>query len=298
MKPESTPHDDNLMRRIRAKRSQIATYLNRVEPTANRLTTFATICSAIAGTSTAVLTIALSTTPSIRLWWLSAGATASSALAGSANHWYKSRDLAARILKAQATDAKLEALETLIEIGQIPLKDAAARYERCVLEVPFVTWKAELAWKRAVPLELVEGEITQPVSGQHVGDPFICSGSATVPLPDVHFWLALEIEDRIWPKETEVTVKEDGSWSKTVFEEGTSETFAISLFAANPQGHRYIQTWLRSCDKQGTYPELRRTPGMIRLSRVTALTRTLPPTAGAPASTSDARIQDSSSLIG
>jgi hypothetical protein len=43
MKPESTPHDDSLIKRIRAKRSQIAMYLNRVEPTANRLTTFATI---------------------------------------------------------------------------------------------------------------------------------------------------------------------------------------------------------------------------------------------------------------
>jgi hypothetical protein len=301
MRPDNTLHDDSLLKKIRAKRSHIATYLGRVEPTANRLTTFTTICSAIAAASTAVLTIALSATPSIKLRWLSAGATACSALAVSANQWYRSRDLATRILKAQAADAKLEAVETLIEVGQMPLKEAATRYEKCVLDVPFVTSSTRRVggWKREVPLELVEGEITQPTPGQHVGDTFICSGSTSVPkLPDVYLWLAVEIEGRIWPKETEVKVKDDGSWTRTVFEEGTNETFALSLFAANPGGHRYLKTWLTACDKQGKYPELRRTAGMIRLSRVTALTRTLQPTTSVPDSSRDNRIQESKSLIG
>jgi hypothetical protein len=148
-----------------------------------------------------------------------------------------------------------------------------------------------------VPLELVEGEITQPTPGQDVGDTFPCSGSASVPQPDVHLWLAVEIEGRIWPKERELTVT-DESWTRTVFEEGTNETFALSLFAANPEAHRYLKTWLASCDKQGKYPELRRTAGMIRLSRVTALTRTLQPTTSVPDSSRDTRIQESKSLIG
>jgi hypothetical protein len=301
MTPDNTFPNDNLLRKIRAKRSHISTYLSRVEPTANRLTTFITICSAIAAASTAVLTIALSTAPSIKLRWLSAGATASSALAVSANQWYKSRDLTTRILKAQAADAKLEALEALIEVGQITLKEAAARYAKCVLEVHFVTLPARRdgGWKREVPLELVEGEITQPTSGKYVGDSFICSGSATGLRPDIHLWLVAEIEGRIWPKETEVTVKEGTDlWTKTIFEEGSNETFAVSLFAANPVGHRYIQAWLKSCDKKGTYPELRRTPGMIRLSRVSALRRTLPTTTSAPDASRDDHIQESKPLAG
>ncbi len=203
-------------------------------------------------------------------------------LAGAANQWYRSRDLAHRILKAQAVDAKLETLETLIEVGQVPIKEAISRYEKCVLEVPFAGFPTRRGrrWQSEAPLELMEGQICQPKAGQQVGDSFVCSGTAACLQPDLrsHLWLATEIEGRIWPKETEIVVKEGGSWTKTIFEEGTNEIFAVSLFAANPEGHRYVQDWLRACDRKGTYPELRRTPGMIRLARVTGLRRTLPTT--------------------
>jgi len=277
-KPERALLD--LLRKIRAKRSHIATYVGRAEPTANRLTTFATICSVIAAGSTTLLTKVLATpgttSPSWR--WLAVGATISSILAGSANQWYRSRDFAARISKAQAADARLEALETLIEVGQVRLKEATDRYQKCVLEVPFVAFPARRGhgWKREVPLELVEGTISLPTSESHVRDQFTCSGSATGLQPDMHLWLAVEIDGRIWPKEAEVKAKEeDGTWTKTIIEEGTNETFAVSLWVANPEGHKYIRTWLTKSDERGTYPELRR---MIRLWRVTELRRTLPST--------------------
>ncbi len=278
---EPSPHND-LLKRIHTKRSHIATYLSTVEPTANRITTLTTFCSAVAALLTGSLTKALGITgPSSPSWqWIAASATGFSIVAGSANQWYKSRDFATRVSTAQATDAKLEALETLLEVGQISPKDAMTRYERYLLEIDFIKTptKTKSWWRRRVALEEVEGILTQPISGQIVGDDgFVCSGfTKPVPLPKgVHLWLAVEIDGRIWPKESELSVKEDGSWAKTIFEEGMTTKFAVSLFAADPFGHKHIRKWLRSSEKAGKYPELYRMPGMIRLKRVTGLRRDL-----------------------
>jgi hypothetical protein len=83
----------------------------------------------------------------------------------------------------------------------------------------------------------------------------------------------VEIDGRIWPKEGAVNVEDDASWNKTLFEEGAAEEFAVSLFAVNGEGERYIRDWFRKCDRAGSYFELRRTPGMIRLARINGLRR-------------------------
>lgn len=276
---DSTAHNESLLKKIGAKRSEIAAYLSRTEPTAMRLTTVTTLCSATAGILTATLTKVLGDAPKFSpTWrWLSLGATVCSGLAIVTNQWYKSRNYAANISKARTADAKLEALATLIEIGQIPLKDSGIRYEKCVLEVPFVILPTTTApWWRGVPLERVEGKIKTPTSGQPIAETIPCAGTATGLQPGVHLWLAVESSGRIWPRETEVTVKPDGSWAKTLFEDGTLPTFAVSLYVVGPKGHRTIKRWLDSCASTGSYPELHRTRHMPRLDWVTGLTRNQP----------------------
>jgi hypothetical protein len=92
-----------------------------------------------------------------------------------------------------------------------------------------------------------------------------------------HLWLAVEIDGRIWPKESEVHIEEDGSWSKTVFEEEAAGKFSLLLYAANAEGNDYIRAWLRSCDQTGSYPELLGAPGLTYLARIDGLRRDLPP---------------------
>jgi hypothetical protein len=121
----------------------------------------------------------------------------------------------------------------------------------------------------------VRGDIKRPVPNEEIGDTFVASGSAKGLQQGLHLWLAIEIEGRIWPKEGVLQVEDDGSWTATVFEEGTAEYVSLSLFAANDDGHEYLRSWLRSSDQTGDYTELRRTPGMRRLWRVDGLRRRL-----------------------
>jgi hypothetical protein len=285
MSPEQSSGQSNLLKRIRAKRLHIGNYVSRIEPAGNRLTTLSITCSAIAALLTAgpaiggenlmkALGSAGQNSPSWRL--LCGGALVSSLVAAIANNLYRSHDMAARLSKAQVNDVRLETLETQLELGHVSLEKAAAEYGKCILEIPFVpsTEKRRYGWKRNVALDSVKGEILAPSATQVVGDSFTCSGSTSGIEEGVHLWLAVEINGRIWPKEGEVHVEDGGSWSKTIFEEGQAKEFALSLFAANSVGHKYICSWITSCEKTGgSYPELRRAPGMIRLWRVNGLSR-------------------------
>jgi hypothetical protein len=91
----------------------------------------------------------------------------------------------------------------------------------------------------------------------------------------LHLWLAVEIDDCLWPKEGEVSVQDDGSWSKTIFEEGKVDEFSLSLWAVNATGERYVRDWFKEGDRVGNYRELRRTSGMQRLAKVNGLHRVL-----------------------
>ena len=275
---------NGLLRKIRDKRRRIAAFVGKLEPRGVRLMNLSIICGAIATALTAGpaiggsrLTEALGTAgPNSPSWRILCGAAmAFSLVATIATNLYKSHDTASRLAKAQACDAKLEGLETLVELRQMSTNEAATRYEECIPEVSFIPSELEAKkWSRRQPsLDMVKGDIKKPSQNQDVEDTFLCSGWTEGLHSCLHLWLAVEINGRIWPKEGEVYVEDDGSWSKTIFEEGISDRFSLSLFAVNAEGDKHVRDWFKVCDRIGNYPELLRTPGMIRLSRVNGLRR-------------------------
>jgi hypothetical protein len=51
---------------------------------------------------------------------------------------YKSHEVASRLANAQACNAELEGLETLIQLGQVPLKEAVGLYQQYINRIPFI----------------------------------------------------------------------------------------------------------------------------------------------------------------
>jgi hypothetical protein len=277
---------DGLLRKLHDKRRRIAAFVGKLEPRGARLTNLGIICSAAAAALTAApaiggirLTDALGAAgPDSPSWRVLCGAaTLFSLIATIATNLFKSHDIASRLARAQACDAKLEGIEVLAELKQVSLKEATARYEKCIPDVSFISPEQEpKRWFRGTPrLDAVEGSIKEPSPNQAVDTTFLCSGRAAGLESGLHLWLAVEIDGRLWPKEGEVSVQDDGSWSKMIFEEGKADEFSLSLWAVNATGDRYVRDWFKECDRTGNYRELRRTPGMQRLARVNGLHRVL-----------------------
>jgi hypothetical protein len=145
----ATEHDDwdALARRLREKRALIAAFNHKASARGAALTNTGIIASAVAAVLTAApalgglrLTQALGSaganSPSWRI--LCAVASLCSLVAAIATNLLKSHDIAARLAKAQAADARLEGLELLVELRQLTLKDATERYENAIPEVAFI----------------------------------------------------------------------------------------------------------------------------------------------------------------
>jgi hypothetical protein len=277
---------DALLGKVRDKRRRIAVFTDRVGPRGAYLTNIGIVASAVATLLTAGpaigglrLTQALGSagdnSPSWRI--LCAIAALCSLASTIATNLFRSHDIASRLARAQACDAKLESLELLVELKQLTLKEATARYDKCLPEISFLP--AELAPRRrlgkAPALDSVGGCIGSPVANQTVDASFTCSGEISGLQAGVHLWLAIEVAGRLWPKEGEIVALDDGSWSKTIFEEGDAGRFSLSLWAVNAAGDKAIRAWLEECERSGEYAELHRLPGMRRLARVDGLHREL-----------------------
>ena len=277
---------DALLARLRDKRRRIASFTDRVAPRGAYLTNTGIVASAVATLLSAGpaigglrLTQALGSagenSPSWRI--LCAAAALCSLASTIATNLFRSHDIACRLARAQACDAKLESLELLVELKQLTLKEATARYEKYLPEVSFIP--SELAPRRrfgkVAPLDRVEGKFHTPAPGQTVETSFSASGQAGGLQPGLHLWLAVEVAGRLWPKEGELLLKDDGSWSKTIFEEGQAGQFGLSLWAVNGAGDKAIRGWLEQSERSGAYTELQRLPGMRRLARVDGLHRAL-----------------------
>jgi hypothetical protein len=50
----------------------------------------------------------------------------------------KSQDTAAQLSAAEACDTELEGLQTLLELEQLPVQDAAGLYLKYITKIPFV----------------------------------------------------------------------------------------------------------------------------------------------------------------
>lgn len=140
---------ERLQKRIEDRRRTVEAYLRRARPRAERLTYVAIISSALAAALTAGpgvggtgftggvaegLDIAESTV------WQSLcllGMVTSVVAAISAN-LSKSRNAEARIVSAEACNAELEGLQTLVEFQQVSLQEALKLYQQYVARVPFV----------------------------------------------------------------------------------------------------------------------------------------------------------------
>jgi hypothetical protein len=275
---------ESLLKRIKDRRRSIRFYLSRLEPTGLRLTNFNIICGAIATVLTVtpaiggktVIEIFGSSDPNSLAWRIPfAMAALFSLLSTIAANLYKSQDIASRLSKAQACDAKLEGLEAFLELNQIDLKDAATQYTQHISEISFVSDDRRnlLRWRSS--LDQVKGEILDPKSDQVVEKTIQCFGWVEGLGPGCHLWLAVESGGFFWPKERELHPEKDGSWRDRIYEEGTTESFSVSLFVANDKANKQIRAWLDHGDETGNYQEMRRVPGTRRVARVDGLRRNL-----------------------
>jgi hypothetical protein len=85
---------------------------------------------------------------------------------------------------------------------------------------------------------------------------------------NVHLWLAVEANGLIWPKEGQIIPDDSGSWTATVFEDGATDLFSLSLLVADRRAHRNIEAWLDSGKRSGMYAELTSLRGTRRVARV------------------------------
>jgi len=274
--------DQSFLKRIKDRRRTIRSFVDALEPKGIRLTNLNIVCSAIATLLTATpavlgkkLTDVLGSSANPVTWQvLFAGAAFFSLIATVAANVYKSNDMASRLAKAQACGAKLEGLETLLELGQISLKEAATQYTKLISEISFISLEKGRSRRARASPDWVKGEITEPRQNQVVGDVFSASGWVEGTDAGLHIWLAVEIKGLIWPKEREVRIEDDGFLKETVVEEGATESFSLSMFVADNKANKKIRAWLDKGDQTGDYSELRRLPGMRRIARVEGLRRT------------------------
>jgi hypothetical protein len=140
----------DLLARISARRASIDAFLRAARPRGRRLITASITSSAIAATLTAGPAVggegftdgvqgALSLANESTVWRaLCILATIVSLIAAITTNLSRSQDTAERIASAEAVNAELEGLQTLVEFGQVPVLDAVKLYQQYVTKIPFV----------------------------------------------------------------------------------------------------------------------------------------------------------------
>lgn len=273
---------DKLLKTIREKRRRIDNYLQEMEPHGSRLTNLSIVFGAIAtlltasqlafGRGSVNVLKTVSWPGGFSVWQLLAvAATFCSAIAATAGAVYKQQEIAGRLAKAQSCAVKLEGLETSLDLELIGIKEASARFTQYIGEIPFVPSKGTDARVRGNSVDSVKGEIASPAMSQSIPRVFHAAGSATDVGANIHLWLAIEVSGLIWPKEGQVLPDESGSWSATIFEDGATDVFSLSLLAADRRAHKKIEAWLNAGRLSGTYRELTALPGTRRVARVDGL---------------------------
>lgn len=277
-----THTSEELLKRIKAKRRSIQSFVSSLKPRATRLTNFNIICGSIATVLTATPAIggktvieALGSSDPDTLAWRIPFALAAlfSMLSTIAANLYKAQDITSRLGKAEACDARLEGLETFLELNQITVKDAATKYTQYISEIPFVSKESAALWRKYSSLDKVKGEILEPQPNQVVEKTFPCAVKVEDLDAACHLWLVVEIAGKMWPKERELRLEEDGTWRGIIREEGRTKTFSLSLFAASDRANQAIRAWLDRGDATGNYDAFSRLPGTRRIASVDGLHR-------------------------
>jgi hypothetical protein len=273
-----------LLKAIRGKRKRIAVYLEELEPRGARLTNRSVVFGGIATLLTAAqlpfgrgsVSFLKTVYPAggVSVWQLLAvAATICSAIAAIAGAIYKQHEIASRLAKAQGCAVKLEGLETSLDLKLITLKEANARYAQHIAEVPWVPSEgADSSARGKESVDSAKGKITSPEGSALVPRAIPSAGSASDVGSNVHLWLVIEVNGLFWPKEGEIFPDDADCWTAPVFEDGATELFSLSLFAADRNAHKQIVAWLKSGKRTGMYRELSSLPGgMRRVDRVDGL---------------------------
>lgn len=139
-----------LLRRIGAQRANIDAFVRQVRPRSVRLANIGIISSAAAAVFTAgpalggvsfaeavQQTFSLSTSSIVwrALCLVAMLVSLASAISIQLN---KSQDTAAQLSAAEACDTELEGLQTLLELSQLPIQNAAELYLIYISKIPFV----------------------------------------------------------------------------------------------------------------------------------------------------------------
>ena len=139
-----------LLRLIKNRRRSVDAYLGSARPRAERLTYASVISSALAAALTAGPALggerltgqfadSLQMSGAPALWrFLCLLAMVASITAAITANLSKAKNAEARIVNAEACNAELEGLQTLVEFQQIPLEDAVKLYQQYVARIPFV----------------------------------------------------------------------------------------------------------------------------------------------------------------
>lgn len=143
---EATSDKDALLAKIKAKRQQISDYLTKMVTRHSWLINVSIIAGAFAAALTAgpgvggegFIGVAKGVVSlGIPIWQvLCSAATLLSLTAVITNGMLKSYDHAAKIADAKKSDSKLEAIETMLEFGQIDVKKATQQYTQCLADLP------------------------------------------------------------------------------------------------------------------------------------------------------------------
>ena len=145
---EYTNDTDFLLTKIRKKRHKLAAYLAKSEPRYMRLINFSIISGALAASLTAgpgiagngfVDTVKDAASFGVPIWQvLCLLATILSVSTVIMNSMLKSHSLTSKINSARSCDAKLEGLETMLELSQINVEQATPLYTQYLTEMPHV----------------------------------------------------------------------------------------------------------------------------------------------------------------
>ncbi|MDF9800957.1 hypothetical protein OKW21_006220 [Catalinimonas alkaloidigena] len=145
---ETAKDNQVLLTKIREKRKELAIYLSRTEPRNIRLINSSIIAGALAAALTAGPGVggegfigAAKDVVSfgIPVWqMLCLIATVLSVSAVIANGMLKSHGFSAKVARTRACDAKLEGLETMLELDQVDVKQATQVYTQCLTEISHI----------------------------------------------------------------------------------------------------------------------------------------------------------------
>ncbi len=139
-----------LLTLIRARRASISAFVHEVKPRHARLNNISIISSAVTTILTAGPALGgerftegaqqLLSLPAESAVWrvLCLLAMICSITAAVSTNMSRSHSGAEQVSKAEAGNAKLEGLEVLVMLGQLPIAEAVKQYQQYVAEIPFV----------------------------------------------------------------------------------------------------------------------------------------------------------------